>query len=120
MKKISRKILSLVLCLMLLFSLTVMASAVAIEPEEDGVETSSVDIRPIAYDHFYPTPFNTIKDAMNKFGSCYTYRTCYQYYQGEIYNWYFTYSDYSREYLRVICYSDDDTILSIPTETGAQ
>lgn len=115
MKKHLIKFTCLTLCCLFIFAATSIVSA-ASTADSDVPSPASDVIRPIAYDQYYPSTFNTLSAAKAKFGSAYSYIQCYQYYAGNVYNYYFFYSDYSRQYIRVIHYSDDNTVLSIPNE----
>lgn len=117
MKNTLRRLIILALCLMMVLSMAIMASAATVTPDEEVADTAS-NFHPIAYDHYCSIVFNDKNEVYSKLGSRQLYE-CYQYHCGDIYNYYYIYEDSSREYLRII-YTDDDIILISPVETATE
>lgn len=117
MKNTLHRLIILALCLMMVLSMSIMASAAVVTPDEEVADTAS-NFYPIAYDHYYPVVFKDKNEVYSKLGYRQLYE-CYQYYRGDIYNYYFVYDDSSREFLRII-YTDDDIILVSPVGTATE
>ena len=116
MMKNIRQILCLMLCMVILVSVLVPTVSAAVVPTTDDTITPNRDtlIHPITGDQYSSRTFTTITEAMGTYGSNWRYVHTYEFYAGNVYNWYYFFSDGTKNFFYVIY--DEDPINSLPED----
>lgn len=112
MKKLLNKVSIMLLLVMLLSSITPLTYAAA-KPEGEIAETDRFLFNPITGDQYTTEPFSSLA-AANAYFKWNSYSTCSVYYQGYYFNYYYLFSNDTRQYFYVKCV-DEDPIHEIPT-----
>lgn len=114
MIKKAHRILCSVLCMAILLSILVPTAFAAAIPSTGDTITPNRDtmIHPITGDQYSGMTFSTISVAKATYGSCWVYQRTYEIYAGNVYNWYYLFSDGTKNFFYVMY--DEDPIHSSP------
>jgi len=116
MIKKAYRILCVALCMVILLSILAPTAFAAIPSTGDTLEPNrDTMIHPITGDQYSGRTFTTISAAKAAYGSCWVYQQTYEIYAGNVYNWYYLFSDGTKNFFYVMY--DEDPIHSSPGST---
>lgn len=116
MKLINKSISIILIITMLCSVLSISVNALTFEKKDNSIAPCRVIYRPIGfglYDQYTDAIFKTIDHAKNRFGWDFTYTPTTHYYLGVYYNWFYSFSDGTKQYFRVLFDDDNDDLTSI-------
>ena len=120
MKKCLRTM-SIFLCaIVLLSNMSIVSYAETWDNCEGAVAPCKIgDVQQVAFDQYSGKVWPSLTAAKDYYGYDWTYNSCYKYYNGTLYNYYYSFSDGSKMYLCVDYYTND-LIDSLPTEDNQE